>query len=132
MLCSLLGALMSHLSKIQKIAGRIDALTHIHASSISELYFLLNGFSLFLVAFRYRFRKYKSVFRGDQLVDWLLQVGLASDRQAAVYSGNCLILGRVIRHVTQAHFFLDSPYLYEFHSRRGSSFSALGEVSEES
>lgn len=81
---------------------------------------------------RYRFRKYKSVFRGDQLVDWLLQVGLASDRQAAVYSGNCLILGRVIRHVTQAHFFLDSPYLYEFHSRRGSSFSALGEVSEES
>lgn len=76
---------------------------------------------------RYRFRKYKSVFRGDKLVDWLLEVGLSSDRQAAIAYGNSLILGRVIHHVTHAHFFLDSPYLYQFHSTDN---SPLEEVSE--
>ncbi|CAH3121098.1 unnamed protein product, partial [Porites lobata] len=69
---------------------------------------------------RYRLRKYKSVFRGDRLVNWLLEVGLATDRQAAVHYGNCLILGRVIYHVTQAHFFYDSPYLYQFREKSSS------------
>lgn len=77
-------------------------------------------FLLFFLSFRYRLRKYKSVFRGDRLVNWLLEVGLATDRQAAVHYGNCLILGRVICHVTQAHFFYDSPYLYKFCEKRSS------------
>ena len=71
-------------------------------------------FLLSFLSFRYRLRRYKSVFRGDRLVNWLLEVGLATDRQAAVRYGNSLILGRVIYHVTQAHFFYDSPYLYQF------------------
>ena len=71
-------------------------------------------FLLSFLSFRYRLRKYKSVFRGDRLVNWLLEVGLATDRQVAVRYGNCLIRGRVICHVTQAHFFNDSPYLYQF------------------
>lgn len=79
-----------------------------------------NMFLLSFLLFRYRLRKYKSVFRGDRLVNWLLEVGLATDRQAAVHYGNCLILGRVICHVTQAHFFYDSPYLYQFREKSSS------------
>ncbi|EDO43618.1 predicted protein [Nematostella vectensis] len=63
---------------------------------------------------RYRLRTYKNVFRGDQMVDWLLDCGLVEDRPAAVHYGNSLLLGRIIEHVTKEHAFYDRPYFYKF------------------
>ena len=57
---------------------------------------------------------YREAFTGISLVDWLLGVGLASDRiQATQYAGH-LLEGRVIRHVENLHHFSDQGLLYTF------------------
>ena len=63
---------------------------------------------------RERLRLYRDVFLGTHLVDWLLQVGLASDRTAAVEYGRHLLAGRVIEHIVKKHHFQDLPYFYHF------------------
>ncbi|CAG0905912.1 unnamed protein product, partial [Darwinula stevensoni] len=63
---------------------------------------------------RFRQREYTSVFLGNELVDWLVIVGLAPDRSQAVKYGRMLVRGRVIRHIESLHHFHDQPYHYEF------------------
>lgn len=53
-------------------------------------------------------------FLGSELVDWLLQVGLVSDRVTAVHYGNSLLRGRVIRHIENKYYFTDTELVYEF------------------
>ncbi|XP_013785956.1 integral membrane protein GPR155-like [Limulus polyphemus] len=52
------------------------------------------------------------VFAGDELVDWLLAVGLAHDRKEGEHYGRNLLLGRVIQHATHTHHFHDGAYMY--------------------
>ncbi|XP_063232647.1 lysosomal cholesterol signaling protein isoform X2 [Bacillus rossius redtenbacheri] len=63
---------------------------------------------------RCRLHFYKDVFKGTELVDWLVLVGLARERAEAVQYASQLLDGRVIRHVHNLHHFLDSSLLYTF------------------
>ncbi|GFY74091.1 integral membrane protein GPR155 [Trichonephila inaurata madagascariensis] len=60
---------------------------------------------------------YRNCFWGHQLVDWLIQEGVAKDDIEAEELGQNLLLGGVISHVTEAHHFHDAPYLYYFVKR---------------
>ncbi|XP_055086694.1 integral membrane protein GPR155 isoform X2 [Periophthalmus magnuspinnatus] len=53
-------------------------------------------------------------FLGSELVDWLLQVGLALDRGEAVLYGTRLQQGGLLQHVNHLHGFQDSPLYYRF------------------
>uniref|UniRef100_T1IYY0 DEP domain-containing protein n=1 Tax=Strigamia maritima TaxID=126957 RepID=T1IYY0_STRMM len=55
---------------------------------------------------------YKSVFRGNELVDWLLAVGLAHDRTEAIKYGQQLLLARVLKHKDGEQTFCDLPIFY--------------------
>jgi len=63
---------------------------------------------------RFFLKSYKNVFRGDQLVDWIIEFGLANTRMDAVYYGNCLLQGQIIQHCVNEHHFYDLPYFYRF------------------
>lgn len=63
---------------------------------------------------RHRLTNYKAAFRGSDLVDWLLEVDLARDRQDAVTYARHLVKGRVIRHVDNYLDFYDDNFLYTF------------------
>jgi hypothetical protein len=52
--------------------------------------------------------------KGSDLVQWLLEVGLARDRFDAVVYGRHLVKGRVIRHVENFLDFYDDAFLYRF------------------
>uniref|UniRef100_A0A3B4FMV3 G protein-coupled receptor 155a n=1 Tax=Pundamilia nyererei TaxID=303518 RepID=A0A3B4FMV3_9CICH len=53
-------------------------------------------------------------FLGCELVEWLLQVGLAQDRGEAVLYGMQLQQGGVLQHIKQEYSFQDSPLYYRF------------------
>ncbi|XP_072300567.1 lysosomal cholesterol signaling protein [Eucyclogobius newberryi] len=53
-------------------------------------------------------------FLGSELVEWLLQVGLALDRGEATLYGSRLQQGGVLRHVNHLHVFQDSHLYYRF------------------
>lgn len=53
-------------------------------------------------------------FLGCELVEWLLQVGLAQDRGEAVLYGTRLQEGGVFQHIKQEYSFQDSPLYYRF------------------
>ena len=55
-----------------------------------------------------------TVFKGFDLVDWLLNAGLAGDRKNAVIYGKHLIYGRTIQHLHSQQTFHDSAHLYKF------------------
>lgn len=57
---------------------------------------------------------YEDVFTGEQLVSWLINVGLAEDRADGVSYGSRLILGRVLCHIDQRRSFYDRHYFYRF------------------
>lgn len=59
-------------------------------------------------------RIYHKVFCGNELVDWLLKVGLSQSRLEAEEYGNHLLLGRVIKHIRLKYYFQDLPHLYTF------------------
>ena len=63
---------------------------------------------------RVRLRVHKAVFKGCDLVDWLIEVGLANDRSCAVSYGRNLVKGRVIRHVDDGVDFYDDNFIYTF------------------
>lgn len=63
---------------------------------------------------RFNFREYKDVFTGQEMCDWLTEVGLVHDRGEAVKYGRTLLIGRVIAHVKNEHHFHDLPYFYFF------------------
>ena len=67
-----------------------------------------------LQLFRYYLKKYESVFSGSEFVDWLLERELVSSREEAVEYGHSLLLGRVIAHVANEHYFHDDNYFYRF------------------
>nr|XP_024661128.1 integral membrane protein GPR155-like [Maylandia zebra] len=53
-------------------------------------------------------------FLGCELVEWLLQVGLAQDRGEAVLYGMRLQEGGVLQHIKQEYSSQDSPLYYRF------------------
>ena len=59
-------------------------------------------------------RTVADTFLGSELVEWLLQVGLASDRGEAVLYGARLQQGGVLQHITQEHHFQDDGLYYRF------------------
>ncbi|XP_049954684.1 integral membrane protein GPR155 [Schistocerca serialis cubense] len=63
---------------------------------------------------RWHFRTYREVFKGSALVTWLIEAGLARDRQEAVQYATDLLQGRVIRHINDLHHFHDQSLLYTF------------------
>ena len=73
---------------------------------------------------RWRLKKYRDVFLGTELVDWLILVGLAHDRSQALRYGRYLLSGRLIRHVANEYHFHDQPFFYTFQSteQRNSSW----------
>lgn len=63
---------------------------------------------------RCRKRTVVDCFLGCELVEWLLQVGLAQDRGEALLYGVRLQQGGVLRHVNHQHGFQDSHLYYRF------------------
>ncbi|CAL8138044.1 unnamed protein product [Orchesella dallaii] len=63
---------------------------------------------------RWRMESYSQVFCGNEMVDWLLLVGLAKDRAEAIKYGRHLLTGRVIRHIKNLHHFHDQSFFYTF------------------
>ncbi|XP_015279226.1 PREDICTED: integral membrane protein GPR155 [Gekko japonicus] len=58
------------------------------------------------------------VFFGCDLVNWLVEVGLALDRGEAVVYGDRLAKGGIIQHITNEFEFRDEPLHYRFVPRR--------------
>uniref|UniRef100_A0A6V7LQ70 DEP domain-containing protein n=1 Tax=Bracon brevicornis TaxID=1563983 RepID=A0A6V7LQ70_9HYME len=59
---------------------------------------------------------YEGVFTGSDLVDWLLDAGIAHNRDEAVRYGRCLLDSRVLYHIEGTHHFQDKNILYTFRS----------------
>eukprot|EP00095_Tigriopus_kingsejongensis_P006061 maker-scaffold1738_size29542-snap-gene-0.9 protein:Tk06061 transcript:maker-scaffold1738_size29542-snap-gene-0.9-mRNA-1 annotation:"hypothetical protein DAPPUDRAFT_312099" len=59
---------------------------------------------------------YDHRFHGYELVDWLIEVGLASDRPAATIYGSHLLQGHVIHQVDHMEGFCDGVLIYGFSS----------------
>lgn len=57
---------------------------------------------------------YEGAFSGCDLVDWLLEEGIAQTRDEAVRYGRCLLESRVLHHVDDTHHFQDKNILYTF------------------
>ncbi|KYO17825.1 integral membrane protein GPR155 [Alligator mississippiensis] len=58
------------------------------------------------------------IFFGCDLVNWLIQVGLASDRGEAVMYGDRLVKGGVVQHITSEFEFRDEYLYYRFVRKR--------------
>ncbi|PKU49385.1 hypothetical protein llap_250 [Limosa lapponica baueri] len=58
------------------------------------------------------------IFFGCDLVNWLMQVGLASDRGEAVMYGDRLMKGGVVQHITNEFEFRDEYLYYRFVAKR--------------
>ena len=63
---------------------------------------------------RYFFWTYESVFTGAELVDWLVEQEVVTTREEGVDYAHSLMLGRVLAHVAEEHYFHDSSYFYRF------------------
>jgi len=61
---------------------------------------------------------YKAVFRGKDLIDWIIEADLVSNRQEGIYYCRNLIKGRVLRHVDNYLDFYDDNFLYTFARNR--------------
>lgn len=70
--------------------------------------------NIFSNNFRWRIKIYKKVFYGSDLVNWLIEVGLARDRIEATHYARHLIDGRVLRHINNVYHFHDKKLLYTF------------------
>lgn len=66
---------------------------------------------------RWRLRVYKQVCYGNEIVDWLIKIGLAKDRTEAVHYARRLIDGGVLRHINNVFHFYDKNLLYTFCGR---------------
>lgn len=54
------------------------------------------------------------VFRGKDLVDWLIRTRISSNRTDAELYGKHLLTGRVIQHLNLCQHFHDNTFLYKF------------------
>ena len=79
--------------------------------------------------FRFPLKTYNNVFKGSTLVEWVIEDGLANDRQEAVKYCNQLLLGGVIQHCKQKYYFHDLPYIYQFTRSYDASLSAINNES---
>lgn len=61
------------------------------------------------------------IFFGCDLVNWLIQVGLSSDRGEAVMYGDRLMKGGVIQHITNEFEFRDEYLYYRFVQKRATT-----------
>ncbi|XP_017878429.1 integral membrane protein GPR155 [Ceratina calcarata] len=59
---------------------------------------------------------YKNVFTGTELVNWLLNAGVAETREEAVHYGRSLLESRVLQHVDGIEHFSDQNILYTFNA----------------
>lgn len=59
-------------------------------------------------------RRHLGVARGNELVSWLMERGLAHTRQDAESLGRLLLRGRVLRHVDNHLDFYDDKFVYTF------------------
>jgi len=66
----------------------------------------------FSSSFHYEF--HFSVFKGNDLIDWLIKSKLVKNRAQGLALGRSLINGHVIRHVTSKRHFHDGFHLYKF------------------
>ena len=67
-----------------------------------------------LIFYRYFFWTFQSVFTGSDFVDWLLQQNIVADREEGLQYGHALMMGGVLTHVQEEHYFHDSGYFYQF------------------
>ena len=65
-----------------------------------------------------------AVFGGHELVEWLMLVGLAHDRNSAVEYGKKLLQGRIIQHIDNLHHFHDQPLFYRFNTSNDHNHSS--------
>ena len=77
-------------------------------------------------------RCYEDVFTGEDLVSWLINVGLAEDRTDAVEYGSKLVLGRVMEHIDKRRSFYDRSYLYRFSRDIPASVARSGSLNDSS
>lgn len=63
---------------------------------------------------RHGLLSYKAVFRGKDLIDWIIEADLVSTRQDGVDFGRNLIKGRILRHIDNYLDFYDDNFLYTF------------------
>ncbi|XP_078047350.1 integral membrane protein GPR155 homolog anchor [Augochlora pura] len=61
-------------------------------------------------------KMYKGVFTGTDLVNWLLEAGIAQDRNEAVRYGRSLLDSRVVQHIDGTSHFNDENTLYIFNA----------------
>lgn len=87
------------------------------------------NFLILLSFFRFPLKTYNNVFKGPTLVDWVIEDGLANDRQEAVKYCNQLLLGGVIQHCKQKYYFHDLPYIYQFTRSYDASLSVINNES---
>lgn len=59
-------------------------------------------------------RLYKEAFYGTTFVNWLITVGLATDRRSAVNFANYLIDGGILHHINDVKNFYDRDIIYCF------------------
>lgn len=59
-------------------------------------------------------RIHKQAFYGTTFVNWLITVGLATDRRDAVNYANYLIAGNVLHHINDVKSFYDRDIIYCF------------------
>lgn len=59
-------------------------------------------------------RLYKEAFYGTTLANWLITVGLATDRRDAVNYANYLIDGEILHHINDVKKFYDRDIIYCF------------------
>lgn len=59
-------------------------------------------------------RMYKEAFYGTTFVNWLITVGLATDRRSAVNFANYLIDGGILHHINDVKNFYDRDIIYCF------------------
>lgn len=57
---------------------------------------------------------YKGAFSGSDLIDWLIEAGVAQNREDAVRYGRCLVDSRVLNHIDGTQHFQDGSLLYTF------------------
>ncbi|CAL4069876.1 unnamed protein product, partial [Meganyctiphanes norvegica] len=70
---------------------------------------------------KWRLKTLSSVFSGNDLIDWLLMVGLAYDRQDATKYGRRLLQGGIISHIDRLHHFHDQPLFYTFKNNQNTA-----------
>lgn len=59
-------------------------------------------------------RLYKEAFYGTTFVNWLITVGLATDRREAINFANYLIDGGILHHINDVKNFYDRDIIYCF------------------